>query len=346
MKILYKIIFTITFITFFNTCNTTEPIDDTKPGRRDYVWTVDTLPGLNNPRFRMWGSSQTDIWATTMSNWENSISHFNGTSWTSFGISDLTNAHAIFGFSNSEVFIGTADRGRIWKFDGVNWSIFVELNKDGHNDIAFNDIWGVSENDFFSVGAYPDQYGFNNSVIAHYLNGNWTMLNTKGLYGIITHLYKDSRDNNIYLQVNGGTDFTDSTKIYKLTLGKYQLLYGNIWTKGFQADLSFINNEVIFVLGNRIARRVNDQFYTIVNVDNSNFYQRIWGRNSKDIFLLMTDGLAHYNGTDVEYLFYFTLANEKPWTQIYGAAIFEKELFFLIYEPPTGLSLVYHGILK
>ncbi|MFZ2325024.1 MAG: hypothetical protein WAV89_15185 [Ignavibacteriaceae bacterium] len=107
--------------------------------------------------------------------------------------------------------------------------------------------------------------------------------------------------------------------------------------------LSFINDEVIFVLGNRIARRVNDQFYTIVNVDNSNFYQRIWGRNTKDIFLLMIDGLAHYNGTDVEYLFYF---NQTPRTQIYGAALFEKDVFFLVDETNTSLSLVYHGKLN
>lgn len=68
-----------------------------------------------------------------------------------------------------------------------------------------------------------------------------------------------------------------------------------------------------------------------------------WGRSTKDIFLLMTDGLAHYNGDNIEYLFYFTFANDKPWTQIYGAAIFENEVFFTIYEPPTDLKLIYHG---
>jgi len=59
-------------------CNTTEPNDELNPGRRDYTWTVDTLAGLNNPRYRMWGSSPTDIWATTGSNWNVSISHFDG----------------------------------------------------------------------------------------------------------------------------------------------------------------------------------------------------------------------------------------------------------------------------
>ena len=128
--------------------------------------------------------------------------------------------------------------------------------------------------------------------------------------------------------------------------GKYTELYSNIWTKGLQADISLINREVYFILGNQIAIRVNNQFKTILNVDNPNFYQRIWGRNSKDIFLLMTDGLAHYNGTDVKYLFHFTLGDVKPWTQIYGAALFEKDIFFLVDEPPTHLTLIYHGVLK
>jgi hypothetical protein len=56
----------------------------------------------------------------------------------------------------------------------------------------------------------------------------------------------------------------------------------------------------------------------------------------------MTDGLAHYNGSDIEYLFYF---NFTPRTQVFGAALFDKDAFFLVYEAQTGLSLVYHGIL-
>ena len=343
MKFLTIIFFLTAALIFLNTCDSTEPVDDLKPGRRDYTWTVDTLTGLNNPRFRMWGSSPTDIWATTSSNWENSISHFNGSRWSSYGIPDLTNAQAIFGFSPSDVFIGTGDRGRIWKFDGTTWNMFAELTKDGQTYLVFDNIWGTSKDNFFALGAYPDQFGFNKSVIAHYVNNNWVMLNTDGLYGIVERLYNNSPDSKTYLLVIGGTNFTDSTKVYELIQGGYQLLYGNLWTKGLQADISLINNEVIFVLGNQIARRTNNQFRTILNVTNPNFYQRIWGRNVKDIFLLMTDGLAHYNGSDMEYLFYF---NRTPSTQIYGAALFEKDVFFLVDEAPSGLSLVYHGRLE
>jgi len=348
-NILFVLFFLLNLNLYLNltSCDTTEPTDELKPGRRDYTWTIDTLAGLNNPRFRMWGSSPTDIWATTSSSWENSISHFNGSRWISYGISGLAGPNAIYGFSNTDVYIGEAGSGRIWKYDGYSWNQFAQLTKDGHNNIWIANILGQSPSNFYAFGAYPDSTGYiNGSVIAHYLNGNWEMLNTNGLYGIVTDLYKNSPDNKTYLLVIGGTNFTDSTKVYELIQGGYQFLYGNVWTKGVQADISLINNEVIFVLGNQIARRINNQFQTILNVTNSNFYQRIWGRNTKDIFLLMTDGLTHFNGTDLEYLFYFTLANEKPWTQIYGAAIFEEEVFFLAYEPLTGLSLIFNGKLK
>jgi hypothetical protein len=340
--LLYSISLTLTFITF-NSCNTTDPTDDLKPGRRDYVWTVDTLSGLHNPRFRMWGSSPTDIWATTGSNWNLSISHFDGSKWHSFGVPGIIQPNAIYGFSDNNIFFGD-ENGKIWKYDGNNWTLFAELTKDGHSNIVFSNIWGENINSLYVAGAYPEvNGGFNMSVIAHFKNGNWIMLNTKELYGIATRIYKNFPDNKIYLQVIGGTNLTDSTKIYEYINGKYQKLYGNLWTQGLQSDISLINNEVIFVLGNQIVKRINNQFQTILNVTNPNFYQRIWGRNKKDIFLLMTDGLAHYNGTDMEYLFYFS---QTLSTQIFGAALFEKEVFCLVYEGPTGLSLVYHGKLE
>jgi hypothetical protein len=277
--------------------------DDVKPGRRDDSWTVDTLDGLNSPRFRMWGSSPSDIWATTTSNWDVSISHFNGSGWTSYGVPGIIQPNAIYGFSNTDIFLGD-ENGKIWRYDGNNWNLFAELIKEGNSNIVFSNIWGENINSFYATGAYPEENGgYNMSVIANFYNGNWNMLNTNELYGIVTRLYKNFPDNKIYLQVIGGHSFTDSTKIYEYVNGGYQKLYGNVWTKGLQSDISLINGEVFFILGNEIAKRRNNQVITLLQVNTPNFYQRIWGRNSKDIFLLMTDGLAHYNGSDIEYLF-------------------------------------------
>jgi hypothetical protein len=336
------IIFILSIIIALNTCNENPLVDDNIPhGRRDYVWTVDTLNTPFNIYYRMWGSSLTDVWCVSPGDWDKSIAHFDGEGWSIYGISGLNVPSSIYGFSNSNIFIG-AQNGQIWRFDGNNWILFAELTKDGHNDIGINNIWGEFPNNFYAFGAYPDSNGaFNNSVIAHFQNNKWTMFTTEDIIGVIGHLYKNGGDQKIYLNTYrlGGGEYFDSTLIFEYSQGIYEQLYSSVWTRGAEADISLINNEVYFILGNEIAKRKNNQFQTFLLVDNPNFYQRIWGRNSKDIFLFMTDGLVHCNGTDQEYLLHF----DKPRTQIFGAVLFENEVFFLVYESETHLNLIFHG---
>lgn len=326
--------------------NIVDSLDNLQPGRRGYVWTVDTLNYPYNPMYRIWGSSPTDVWTTSSGDHDKSISHFNGVNWTSYGVDRMNVPSSIYGFNSNNVYVGSGGGG-IWNYNGSNWTNVANITKDGHSDIVFDNIWGDSPDEIYATGAYGDKYGLaNESVIAHLADGKWEIINTDGINGIVEHLYKNSTDGNIYLQVIKFSNTYDSTIIYKYAQEKYIKLYINIWEKGLQADISLINNEVYFILGNEICIRINNQFQTVLNVNNPNFNQRIWGRNSKDIFLLMTDGLAHYNGGDVEYLFHFNLANVLPWTQIFGAALFEEEVFFLVYEPTTHLNLIYHGKLK
>lgn len=341
MKLL---IITAVIISSYFSCNTVEPPeDDTKAGRRDYAWTVDTLDTPNNVYYRIWGSSPSDVWIVSSSNWDKSIAHFNGEEWSFYQVAGLFNLNAIYGFSSNNIFV-SADNGSIWRFDGTNWKLFAELSKDGHNDIVFDNIWGISSNNFYAFGAYHDNNGLpNNSVIANYKNNKWVMYNTDMLKGIVEHLYINKSDNKIYLQVinMGNGEYYDSTLIYEYMQTKFKQIYGSIWTQGLQADISLINGEVYFVLGSEIAIRRNDQFQTVLKINNPNFYQRIWGRNGKDIFLMMVDGLAHYNGIDIEYLFHYSFH-----TQIFGAALFDNEVIFLVYESSTHLNLIYHGKLN
>ena len=323
------------------------------PGSRNYNWTVDTL--LNYAYMnKLWGSSPTDVWAIGQpgADYNHSIWHFNGSRWTSDGVFRLFSPHSIYGFSADKIWIGGGG-GQILQRLGNFWIKAANLTKDGHNDIVFDNMWGESLNEIYAYGAYPDANNlFNKSVIAHFDGGTWSMLNTDGLQGIVERFYKNKSDGKYYVQTYriGGGQFVDSTLIYEysppgiIPFPRYKRIYGSLNSKGQQADISIIDGEVYFVLGNEIAKRSNDQFQTFLKVNNSNFYQRIWGKNSKDIFLLMTDGLAHYNGTDIEYLFHFN----KPKTQIYigGGALFEKEVFFLADEASTGLYLIYHGVLK
>ncbi|MGD8780116.1 MAG: hypothetical protein PVH88_14270 [Ignavibacteria bacterium] len=345
MKTKLKLVFTSLFLITAFSCNNdmvTPPEEKPdQPGRRDYVWTIDTLNYPYNTLTRMWGSSPTDVWAINSGDFYKSIFHFDGEQWSTDRIFRRILPHSIWGFSSNNIWIGGLD-GRIWKYNGSSWSENAVLTKDGNDDVVFDNMWGDSPNSLYAFGAYPDDRQLaNNSVIAHFTNNKWIMLDTDNLKGIVEHLYKNKTNNKIYLQVIkiGGGEHVDSTLIYEYTQERYNKLYGSIETKGLQADISLINGEVYFVLGNEIAKRVDNKFETFLTVDNEDFYQRIWGRNSKDIFLFMTDGLVHYNGSDMQYLFYF----DKTRTQIFGASIFNKEVFFLVYESSTNLNLIYHG---
>lgn len=333
----YSISLLLAFISF-NSCNTTEP-DELKPGRRDYTWTVDTINTY--AYYRMWGSSPTDLWATGSADWENSIANFDGYQWHTYGVNGIVNPYGLFGFDKNNLFV-SAENGRIWRYNGNIWILFAELSKDGQSNFAFNDIWGISANDFFVFGGLPDTVGsLNNSVIAHYYNNKWSMLDTRAINGVVAKVYKNVKDNKTYIltyKSGRGID-PDSSIIYEYDQSNFKKIYSSIWTGGLQAEIRLIADEVFFVLGNQIAKRVNGQFQSLLQVANPNFYQRIWGRNSKDVFLLMTDGLAHYNGSDIQYLFHFS----KPRTQIFGGALFENDVFFLVSEVSPNLTICYHG---
>ena len=100
MKKIIYIIFIILFLLISLSCNN-NPVNppEAQPGRRDYVWNIDTISSYD-PIYRLWGSSPTDLWAITSSNPYKSIYHFDGTKWTTDGIFRLWSPHSIYGFSS------------------------------------------------------------------------------------------------------------------------------------------------------------------------------------------------------------------------------------------------------
>ena len=340
MKTFLAFSLTVISLLIFNSCDTAEPIaDEITPGRRDYTWTVDTL---DHPVSKIGGSSPTDVWVTSLGDWDKSISHFDGTIWSSYGINGIVVPYAIYAFDANNIFIG-AENGKIWRYDGNGWEMFANVTINESSQIAFYGFWGESPNNFYAFGAYPDQYGiYNNSVIIKINSNTWEALNSDSLHGAVQAIFKNSLDDNIYLRTiewNTGSTY-DTISIYSYSNNIFNRLYKGTWDYNQACNINLINNEVYFVLGRKIAKRINNEFETIIDLSSMNFSNTLWGRTSQDIFLSMTDGLAHFNGNDVEYLFNFN----KSSTQIYGIALFDKEIFVLVYEYP--IYLIYHGKLN
>jgi hypothetical protein len=62
-KVLTGFLFFISLFIILISCDSTEPTDELKPGRRDYTWTVDTLkpPEGRTLLSRMWGANANDV---------------------------------------------------------------------------------------------------------------------------------------------------------------------------------------------------------------------------------------------------------------------------------------------
>lgn len=329
----------ILFISIIIACNDTPTEPIVTEGSRDYTWRIDTLGSTDDNFRRLWGDSPNNIWAiSSHSVAPNTILHFNGKEWVAVGpYRDFLPA-AIWGFSKNEVWIGGV-LSDIWKYDGIQWEkdkIFTHTP----SRIVFNGMWG-NEETIFSFGAYADEIGkYNNPIITYLKNSNWEILNTDGITGIIANLYLDNYYNLFVRSIKwGDPPVFDTTQIYYYQNDKFIRLYSSLYTLDKTANISLIDNEIYFALGDRIAVREKNEFQTVFKIDKPGFYGNFWGRSGRDMFLEMTDGIAHYNGIDIEYIHLF---NHNK-TYISDALLFENHAFFLVYESLTRSNLLYHG---
>lgn len=344
MKLIILLI-TLTTLSFIS-CNS-NPIDaeeNLPPGRRDYVWTVDTLNIPFTRLQRIWGSSPEDVWAIGPGGAsDKTIYHFDGEKWTNDGIARPLDPTAIFGFSNDNVWIGSFG-GDIWRFNGSNWRHYTSITNETEH-IVWLDIWGENSNDVFATGCYPDENGnFINGIMAHYNGSSWSIINLAETKSSLVKIRKDNKASSKYYLIGYRIEpfAEDTSKIYEFGGNSLNTIYTGLTTSQELAEAEIINGKLYFIKGYEICEYVNNEFRLFLYVDNINFGNAISGRNKKDIFLRMKNGIAHYNGTNIEYLHIFN----KSGISILGSVIFEEKIFFLAYDYNNSLNLILRGILN
>ncbi|MCF7804047.1 MAG: hypothetical protein K9N46_11925 [Candidatus Marinimicrobia bacterium] len=337
----------IVFLAFFMAGCNNNPVTpkDLEPGRRDYIWTVDTLNMPMNYIASVWGASPNDVWAVGAGGtYKDRLLHYDGEDWSTYTNEPIwCTGNVIFGFSEDDIWMGGGagwlEHGAgIWHYDGAKWSQYYVYNIKNSPIMYVQDIWGAAPDNIYASGLFvfnedstENAYGF----LLHFNGKNWEEIAKADFESQFLTVREEN--GTVYLfssssRVDGNYHF------YKLEEKKLVRLYSNSDARGLYS----IDGNVYFVIGQGIFRHLNEKFVEQLSINNENFTGPIYGRNEVDLFFGMVDGLTHYNGTGVEYLY---TSPQKNITLRKNAAVFKREVFFCALNKNLK-NLVFHGELK
>lgn len=336
-----KQVFVLCILLYLSGCgDTTESIsDDLTPGRRDYVWHIDTLKLKDDLNItRMWGSSPKDVWAIGSSSWTcGQIWHYDGYTWRHDSISRPISATALWGFSETDVWLGTA-HGAIWRFDGRNWRNFCTFTFPGYDRIAIINFFGKSADDFYAVG-FAENTGSKDfkGFIMHFDGKNWLPLDIPSIKIAFCEGAIDRKTGAIIIA--GLSYETDGTFIENLLSINGREI--NELSTADNISITEINGEVLIVIEQKVFKYKNDSVELIINKTGSEYLGKVWGgRSCSDFFWGANRGMGHFNGSDFQLLYDLPL-------DIAAFMIFEKDVFFVHNNfEAFNNNIVMHGVLK
>lgn len=333
-----KILLVLIAISFLAANSCKDDIVGPQPGRRDYVWTTDTIKAPFFFANKIWGTSAEDLWIIGPGGGlDKTIWRYTGSKWQSDGISRAISPLSICGFSKNNVWIAGRE-GRIWHYDGLELKENVMFKKNNW-DIGFQEIWGDSPNEIYATG-YADSGNFRHGIILRYYENKWSEVYIQAYpYNFLRIRRGLKESTKFYLYgIYSSTSEGSFDGLFEFDGTHLRQIYKAMVTPQTWAFLQKIDDKILFVIGNKIYRYVDNQFMTITQITNPYFGLQIFGRNEKDIFLRMEDGIAHYNGNDIEYLYKF-----QSKISIVDGIVFEKDVFFLGRDYNLGINVVLKG---
>jgi hypothetical protein len=318
-------------------CNTTEPVDELKPGRRDYTWTVDTLkpPEGRSIPYSMWGANANDVWAVGLS-YLNSycIWHFDGNSWKNYTPDKYINPTCIWGTSNNNIWIGSSD-GAFWHYDGIKWNKFSEIIIPNYQQFIIQSMYGSSPSNIYAVGLADSVDGSNyKGIITHYNGSKWELVSIPTIHTSFDQiLYDETSDKFI---ITGWIINQADESIYTFNGTTLE----NVFNSQDGVSINRIGQNIYSVLKSKIYKYKNNYFELFLDLSVTSYAGTAYGRNEKDFFTINWDGIGHYNGTDLVTIY-------PKWNNDWfpnGAIVFEKDVFF-IWDDSYNTFIV-HGKLK
>ena len=348
-NILFAVFFFLSLILLLNlSCNTTDPTDDLKPGRRDYTWTVDTLANIaqSNSYTELWGYDPQHVWIAGDS-WDldKNILEFDGTNWRAVPLPSQPPAPypwALFGLDANNIW---AAGYSFWKHNGTEFEYYNKYSINGYSKILTNDIYGIDLNHLYAVGnAEDDSTGHFNPFIMQFVSDQWAVKEITNMNGIFVNVKVSKADpNTLYLLLYDENDTGNHYyRIFKYANNAFIELHNTELNVNDIPWITTLNGEVAFGWDRKVYYLFNGQpklFYDFSST--IKLYSAFWGRNTKDLFFEATGGVGHFNGEDIQVLYPI---NKKFY--IMNCLFFNNEIFLLYYEFESFKFYVLRGKLK
>lgn len=327
-----------------------EPLE---PGSRNYTWKLDTLNMPMNYIESVWGAAPNDVWTTGRGGTEyDRLLHYDGVKWSTYTKETIwCSASTLFGFSADNVWMGggagwLAHGAGIWHYNGAQWSQNYVYDIEGSYSISVEDIWGTTPNDVYACGAIgfheEGKTDFCLGFVLHFDGKNWKEVVRAQPNSQFLRIKKEQ--NRVYVQsyeIDHESSAKEAITFYEVKGSKLKKIYSGKLINISWASHNVINGKVYFVIGQNVYRYLNGKMVEQLSIPYSNLVQQIWGRNELDLFFPMKDGLVHYNGTDMEYIYKF----HSGYMSFMGIPIiFEKDIFICTrYKGGPWYNMVLHG---
>ena len=305
-------------------CNWFTSPEELEPGRRDYVWTADTLVLEMSDFQSIWGSSPADVWVGTFRNGENF--HYDGETWIEHNEIG-TSGYALYGFSEDDVWIG-GDDGRIWHYDGSKWEEHFRYVDPKFRFATIRDFIGLNSNDIYAVGVTFCEGDYNEwthdqrAFILHYNGYQWEERFFADFQSQFTRIEKSS-EKYFILNVTVDNMHGDTTSVFLFNRSNSTLV--KILYETTIENINIINEQLYIIMNNQIYLYTDNKLIELNTPSILDTIHQIYGRHKNDLLIRTRNSIIHYNGTDIKNLYSF----DNEWTYSAGGAIiFEKEIFF------------------
>ncbi len=328
----------------FNGCsnNPADPGDDEEnlqQGRRDYTWTIDTIKAQSSHSYSMWGFAANNLYVAGL-NGGGQIFRFNGSKWNAEPGVTINNPVDFVGLGNKMWICGK--QGDIWCYSGTGYQKEFECAPAVTGPVNMYDMDGRSENEIFACAGRSNQFQ-PNGLVFKYDGTTWSLFKIFENSGVFTSLKYSSKNDKYYFKSSLQNNFGVSIdRVYEFDRNEIKLIKEHEARGDNRTTVNTINGYVYITVGNKLYRYINDNMELLYEITDSNFIDPLGGRNKKDIFFGMTDGIAHYNGTDFQYLL---KVQENVWINN-KAMVFEKDIFIPVQDFNSGSLLIYHGVVN